>query len=212
MQAVLFDFDGVVVRSMEDHYEGWRKALAEYGIDMSPEELYAMEGAGMKELASQFIRKFNLPRDETANIIQKKRKYYEEIKKTELYPNLIDVLHWIQEKALKAGVVTSGNRERVIAALAEFGLTDHFPVIIAAEDVFDPKPSPESYLRAAALLEVEPAECIAIENSPYGITSAKLAGMKCIALTTTLSPTYLKQADVIIRDLEEVLEALKKMY
>ena len=45
IQAILFDFDGVVIRSMEDHYEGWRLALEEYDIAMAHEELYVMEGA-----------------------------------------------------------------------------------------------------------------------------------------------------------------------
>ena len=212
MQAVLFDFDGVIVRSMEDHYEGWRKTLAEYGIEMSPEELYIVEGAGMKELATQFIRKFNLPYDETSNIIRKKRLYYDQIKKNELYPFLLDVLHWAQEKALKIGLVTGGNRERVISALADFGLIDYFPVIITADDVFEPKPSPEPFLKAAHYLEVAAEDCIAIENSPFGVISAKLAGMKCIALTTTLTAMHLKQADVVAGNFQEVLEALQKMY
>jgi beta-phosphoglucomutase len=212
MQAVLFDFDGVIARSMEDHYEGWRKALQEYDIEMSPEELYIMEGAGVEELASQFTRKFNLPVEETPRIIQKKQLYYDQIKKIELYPYLIDVLQWIQEKELKAGLVTGGESDRVFDALDNFGLLNRFAVIITANDVQHTKPSPEPYLMAAHGLEVEPAECIAIENAPLGIQSAKNAGMRCIAVATTLSPMYLKMADVVADDLEKVLEILKKMY
>ena len=86
MQAILFDFDGVIIRSMEDHFECWRRALAEYEIEMLPEELYLREGAGVQELASQFTRKFNLPHDEAHNIVRMKDKYYEEVKKIEFYP------------------------------------------------------------------------------------------------------------------------------
>jgi beta-phosphoglucomutase-like phosphatase (HAD superfamily) len=137
MQAVLFDFDGVIARSMEDHYEGWRKALQEYDIEMSPEELYIMEGAGVEELASQFTRKFNLPVEETPRIIQKKQLYYDQIKKIELYPYLIDVLQWIQEKELKAGLVTGGESDRVFDALDNFGLLNRFACSIP-----NPLPSP----------------------------------------------------------------------
>jgi beta-phosphoglucomutase len=212
MQAVLFDFDGVIARSMEDHYEGWRKALEEYGIDMIPEELYILEGAGVEELASQFTRKFNLPVEETPKIIQKKQLYYDQIKKIEFYPYLIDVFEWIKEKNLKTGLVTGGERNRVFDALDNFGLSDRFEVIVTGNDVQHTKPSPEPYLMAAHELDVEPAECIAIENAPLGIQSAKNAGMRCIAVATTLSPMYLKMADVIADDLEKVLEILKKMY
>lgn len=212
MKAVLFDFDGVVVRSMEDHYEGWRRALEEYGIDMSPEELFVMEGAGVEELAGQLTRKFNLPFDEASKIIQKKRIYYDQIKKVECYPHLIDVLDWIQERELKTALVTGGDRSRVMEVLENFGLQDRFHTIVTADDVQLTKPSPEPYLKAARELDVEPAECVVIENAPRGIRSAKAAGMRCIGITTTLPRSFLKAADVIADDLLQVLDVLKKMY
>ena len=212
MQAILFDFDGVVIRSMEDHYEGWRRALEEYGIDMAPEELYLMEGSGIEELANQFTRKFNLPYDEAPNIIQKKRFYYDQIKKIEFYPNLINVTEWIKEKELKTALVTGGERYRVMETLENYGLADQFKVIVTADDVQYTKPAPEPYLKAAEILGVAPEECIVIENAPLGIRSAKNAGMRCIAVTTTLPRTFLKQADVITDNLEEVLDMLKRMY
>ncbi len=212
MRAVLFDFDGVIIRSMEDHFEGWRKALEDYGIEMSPEELFVLEGTGVEELAGQLTRKFNLPFDEAPNIIQKKRSYYEQIKKNELYPHLFDVIEWIEEKGLKVALVTGGNRDRVMETLESYGMLEHFPVIVTADDVFYTKPSPEPYLKAANLLDVEPSECVVIENAPLGIRSAKNAGMACIAISTTLPPSFLKEADVVTDNLYEVLEALKKMY
>lgn len=212
MQAVLFDFDGVVIRSMGDHYQGWRKALQEYGIDMAPEELYVMEGAGVEELATQFIRKFNIPYDQASNIINKKRIYYEQIKKIEFYPNLINVLQWIEEKELKTALVTGGERYRVMDTLENYGLADKFEVIVTSDDVQYTKPAPEPYLRAADILEVEPEACVVIENAPLGIRSAKNAGMRCIAVTTTLPRTFLAQADVVTDSLEEVLDTLKRMY
>ncbi len=212
MKAILLDFDGVVIRSMEDHYEGWRRALEEYGIEMSPEELYVLEGAALEELAVQFTRKYNLPAEEKFNILRKKRLYYDQIKKLEYYPHLIELLDWIREKNLKSGLVTGGDRGRVVEALENFGLQDRFDVIITADDVFQTKPSPEPYLKAAQTIEVEPGECVAIENAPLGILSARNAGMRCIAVATTLSPMYLKAADVVADNLEEVLKSLKKMY
>lgn len=212
MQAILFDFDGVIIRSMEDHYECWRRALEEYDIAMIPEELYLMEGNGVEEIASQFTRKFNLPYDEAPKIVQKKRLYYDQIKKIEFYPNLIDLLQWVQSKDMDVALVTGGDRDRVIDTLSDFGLLDYFKVIVTANDVRFTKPAAEPYLSAAAQLEVEPENCVVIENAPLGIQSAKAAGMRCIAITSTLSPMYLKQADVVTDNLEEALKALQKMY
>ncbi|MCB0263209.1 MAG: HAD family phosphatase [Calditrichaeota bacterium] len=212
MQAILFDFDGVIVRSMEDHFEGWRRTLAEYDIEVQPEEIYVLEGSGEEELANQFSRKFNLPYYEIPNIIERNRYHLDQISNEEIYHNLQDLLDWIDEKGMKTALVTGTKRERVIAILEKFKLMDKFMVIITADDVMFSKPAPEPYLLAAELLDVEASECVVIENAPLGVMSAKNAGMRCIALTTTLSKMHLKQADVIADDLDEALNSLKKMY
>jgi beta-phosphoglucomutase len=212
MRAILFDFDGVLVQSMEDHYAGWKKALEKYGIDMTPEELYMMEGQGVKGVASEITRKYNLSIDETRDIIENKQKYYERIKKIRFYPNLLDVLNWAKEKNLKMAVVTGGNRSRVLDALENFGLSSYFDAIITSDDVSETKPSPYPYLQAANLLEIEPRDCIVVENAPLGIRSGKSAGMKVVGVTTTLNPFYLKEADVVVMDFNELLKALKKLY
>ena len=100
MKAILFDFDGVVVKSMEIHYDGWRKVLQEYGIEMSPEELYVLEGQGLEEVASELIRKFNLPSNERRKIIEKKEYFYNQNESAALYPNLIETMDWAKEREL----------------------------------------------------------------------------------------------------------------
>ncbi len=212
MKAILLDFDGVVIRSMEDHFEGWKKALEEYDIIMSPEELFVLEGSGLEDLAHQFTRKYNLPFDEAPNIIRKKCDYYNQIKKIEFYPYLMELLNWVREREMRLGLVTGGGRDRVISTLDTLGFSDLFDVIITCDDVFTTKPSPEPYLKAAGILEIDPEDCVVIENAPLGIRSAKAAGMRCIAVTTTLSPMYLKEADIVSEDLDEALNALKRMY
>ncbi len=212
MKAILFDFDGVIVKSMESHYEGWRRTLAEYGIDMSPEELFILEGQTLETVASQIARKFNIPHEEMPRLIERKQYHYDQVKRLESYPNLIEVLQWAKEKGLKIGLVTGSTRQQVEEVLENFGIRHYFDAIVTADDKVENKPSPEPYLRAAHLLQVEPEECVVIENAPLGIRSAKNAGMKCIAITTTLPVAFLKEADVVVYDFQEVLDALKKLY
>ncbi len=212
MRALLFDFDGVIVRSMEDHYEGWRRALGEYGIDMAPEELYMMEGQGVKMVASELSRKYKIPVQDTNEIIKKKQLYYNQIKKIRFYPNLLDVLNWALEKELKMAVVTGGTKDRVMETLEEYGLMDYFDSIITSDDVEETKPSPQPFSKAAEILGINPEECVVIENAPLGVRSGKTANMKVVAVTTTLSPIYLKEADVVANDFRELLEVLKKLY
>ena len=212
MKAILFDFDGVVVKSMEIHYDGWRKVLQEYGIEMSPEELYVLEGQGLEEVASELIRKFNLPSNERQKIIEKKEYFYNQNESAALYPNLIETMNWAKEKELKIALVTGSHFERVDEVLCNFGIETYFDVLVTSNDVYQTKPSPEPFLRAANLLEIDPTDCVVIENSPLGIRSAKSAEMRCIAITTTLPPMFLKEADVVADNFIEVLESLKKLY
>ena len=212
MKALLFDFDGVLVKSMEDHYEGWRRALLEYGIEMNPVELFLLEGQGVKAVASQLTRKYNLPFDKTPQIIEKKMAHYERIKKIEFYPNLLDVLNWAKNMGLKMAVVTGGNRTRVVETLEEFGLAGYFGAIVTSDDIEETKPSPQPYLKAAELLSCEPEQCVVIENAPLGIRSGRNAGMKVVSITTTLSSNYLKDADFVVNDFSELRDVLKKIY
>ena len=212
MKAILFDFDGVVVKSMEIHYDGWRKVLQEYGIEMSPEELYVLEGQGLEEVASELIRKFNLPSNERRKIIEKKEYFYNQNESAALYPNLIETMDWAKERELKIALVTGIHFEHVDEVLRNFGIETYFDVLVTSNDVYQTKPSPEPFLRAANLLEIDPTDCVVIENSPLGIRSAKSAEMQCIAITTTLPPMFLKEADVVADNFIEVLESLKKLY
>lgn len=212
MKAILFDFDGVLVQSMEDHYLGWKKALKKYGIDMSPEELYMMEGQGVKAIANEISRKYNLPIEETNAIIKNKQKHYNKIRKYRYYPNLLDVLTWAREKNLLQGIVTGGDRQRVLDTLGNFGIQDFFKVIITSDEVSETKPSPQPYLLAASELKVNPADCVVVENAPLGIRSGKSAGMKVIAITTTLNAHHLREADVVVANFSDLLRTLKKLY
>jgi beta-phosphoglucomutase len=212
MRALLFDFDGVLVQSMEDHYEGWRRALEKYGIDMNPEELFMMEGQGVKGVAHEISRKYNLPLEDTSEIIKSKQDYYNKIKKIRFYPNLLDVLNWARDKELRMAVVTGGNRSRVLEALENFGLLEYFEEIVTSDDVNETKPSPQPYLLAAERIDIQPEECVVIENAPLGIRSGKSAGMQVVGVTTTLNAYHLKDADVVVSDFKELLNALKKLY
>jgi beta-phosphoglucomutase len=80
-----------------------------------------------------------------------------------------------------------------------------FDLTVAGDQIKEGKPNPEPYLTAARILRINPKDCVVVENSPFGITSAKRAGMFCIALTTSLPKEYLKKADMVVDRLEEII-------
>jgi sugar-phosphatase len=100
-------------------------------------------------------------------------------------------------------IVTSATPGLALARLQHVGM----PIpkrFITADDVVNGKPSPEPYLKGAALLGVEPADCLVFEDTPAGIRAAQAAGMKVIALQTTYPREELRAADAMVRSLEEV--------
>jgi beta-phosphoglucomutase len=179
---------------------------------MTPDELYMMEGQGIRGVANEIGRKYHLSAEDTGEIMKDKQKHYNKIKKLRHYPNLLDVLSWAADKDLKVGIVTGGTRNRVMEALDSFGIQDYFQIIVTSDEVSETKPSPEPYLLAATQLNIEAKDCVVIENAPLGIRSGKAAGMKVIGITTTLNSYHLREADVVVGNFTDLLRTLKKLY
>ncbi|GAB4180680.1 MAG: HAD family phosphatase [Calditrichia bacterium] len=208
IKGILFDFDGVIVRSMEDHYEGWKRVFKDYDVDLRPHDLFLLEGQGVELVAAQMMEKYNIPMDQLDRIIQTKKIIYEEIKDLQIYPGLKEILDYLKQKNYRIGVVTGGDKKRVLNTLNHFSLTDYFSCIITADDVTHTKPHPEPFIKGAEALGLSPEECLVVENAPLGVESARKAGCKVAAITHTLSKDHLKNADWIIDKFEELKEIL----
>lgn len=101
----------------------------------------------------------------------------------------------------------TGTRGEVVSRIFKEGLNlpeADFDVVITAESVERKKPAPDPYLKAVEMLGLRREECLVIENAPAGITSAKRAGLRCLAITTSLPESYLKEADAVLAGLEDV--------
>ena len=194
-RAILFDLDGVLVDSAAYVEEQWRRWAVGKGLAPEP-FLRVCHGRRAVETirlaaphldAEAEVAAFRP--DTTGNMLA--------IEPIEGASRLLE--------ALPAGswaVATSGPRLDAIARLRRANLP-HPRVLICAEDVADGKPSPDVYLKAAASLGVDPADCIVVEDAPAGIQAARAAEMKVIALTTTHSRADLP-ADAWARSLAAI--------
>lgn len=203
IKGVLFDFDGVAVKSMEQHYEAWIRALAEKGASIETEDFYMLEGQGVKEISNAIGRKFSLSQKDTDELGERKSFYYKQIMKLEFYPYFFELLKVLQGRKLKMGVVTGGAKSRV-TSVVENHFSDYFKCLVTVDDVKHGKPFPDPFLKGAELLELKPNECIVVENAPKGIEAAVKAGMTVIAVKTTLTEKYLDQAHFVVDDFRAV--------
>jgi beta-phosphoglucomutase len=202
-RGILFDFDGVTVKSMEQHFAAWKKALADKNKDLKEDQFFVLEGQGIKQIAETIGRQFNLNKNDISEIQELKVKYYHETVKIEIYDYFFDLIQSLRKHQLQIGVVTGGGKKRVEQVLKQY-FNGTFDCLVTIDDVEHGKPAPDPFLKGATLLGLKPEECIAVENAPLGVQSAKNAGIEVIAVTTTLPSDYLKHADHVVINFREV--------
>lgn len=202
-RAILFDFDGVLAKTMEDNFKAWKAALKDYGVDIQPEDYYPMEGLNVGEIPARLFGRYGREVADVSEVVRKKEAYYLKSHHFELYPGVTELLDELRGRKVRMAVVTAGLRDRLEASCPA-GFLDKFDAVVTGNELAEGKPSPVPYLHAAAKLNLSPGECIVVENAPLGIESAKRAGIYCIALSTTLEQKYLADADEILGSFKDL--------
>ncbi|KTD02387.1 beta-phosphoglucomutase [Legionella geestiana] len=213
--AIIFDFDGVILDSEHMHYEAYERAFKEMRIPLTY-DIYRERYLGMPDiqLIPAILRDFNLETVTLSNILEVKRKLY-----LEIIENTADLLPipgfsgFLQQVTLirPVAICTSASRREITGALEKlkaYFSASVFKPIITADDVVTGKPSPEGYLMAAELLKLPPEKCLVIEDSPKGVHAARAAGMTVCALLTTHAAHQLGEASHIAPD----YKALSRMF
>ncbi|MBI5073377.1 HAD family phosphatase [Candidatus Woesearchaeota archaeon] len=214
IKGVIFDMDGVIVDSEPLHEECEKKVMKEYGIKLTPETFAEVKGLRDKESFAYYTQKFNI-NERPEILMQKKMLLYNKLMKSRLkvYPGFKSLAKQCKQK-FKVGLATSSSKEAVSVILKEFDMKHLFDAIVTAEDVSLSKPYPESYLKIAEKLHVKANQCLVIEDTVHGITAAKTAGAKCVAVTHTFTKKRLQEtsADHIVSSLRSLkIEYMKKL-
>lgn len=204
MKAIIFDMDGVLVDSMPYHAEAWDIVLKTVGINIDRKIIYELEGVNYRQAIDIIFRRFGrVPtEEEIQEIARKKLAIFEQIERVKPFEGIKELLETLKPK-YKLAVVSGSNRKTVRATLNTF-FPDTFQVIIDGDETRISKPSPEPYLLAVRRLGISKDQCLAIENAPLGIRSAKSAGLRCLAVATYLGRECLKEADLIVNNHREL--------
>lgn len=211
LAAVIFDVDGVLVRSMERNAEAYQRTLEPLGLRIQPQEVFANEGRGSRELIDLLAKAHGVtlsgPQRDDAT-----RRHHETLASfgpMPLYPGVEELLRGLHSRGLRLALVT-GNWRAI--ALAPFGdLAALFDTVVSAEEVTRTKPDPEPYRKALEDLGVPAERAAVVENAPLGIESAKAAGLRVIAVATTNPADRLREADLVVADLRDVGRALQAL-
>lgn len=121
-----------------------------------------------------------------------------------IMPGVRKWLNYFSREHIPQAIVSSTTRRNICAIMGGLNIGGHFRTIVSAEDVDMGKPAPDPFLLASAQLCAERARCIVLEDTAHGIRAAKLAGMYCIAVTTTQNRESLKDADLVLDSLDGI--------
>jgi beta-phosphoglucomutase len=222
LQAIVFDFDGVIADSEPLHLKAYQQALAEEGIALSRDEYFARylgyDDVGMLEALS---RDRGLPatsRHITALVARKGEKLQAMLDGGEvLFPGAAAFVR-TAAAAVPIAIASGALRHEIVQIVVGAGLGDLFTTIVASGDTPESKPSPGPYLlafeqlRQASGSQLDPRRCVAIEDSVWGLESASAAGLRCVGVTTSYAADQLAGAELIVAGLHELtVEALDRL-
>ncbi len=183
-KAWLFDLDGTIVDTMPLHYRSYAALMRDHGGELTPAAFDAHVGPPARVAIPLFARAAGLDPaslPDLADLHARKKTLFRELLERNPPPLLpAGRLLASLPPGVRAAVVTSGNRDGATAILAAIGLSDRLDAIVTGDDVARGKPDPEPYAMARRALGAAPADCLAFEDHPDGIASARAAGVDTI--------------------------------
>lgn len=218
IKAIFFDFNGVIIDDEKIQLKAYQQLLRDHDINLTDEWYYG--GLGMDDRT--FVRYIYSRAGKTVDdsllkqLIETKTVLHREIIKDEL-PFFPGVLTFLKTTArhFSLGLVSMSNKDEVDYVFERAHLGRLFSVVVTAEDASVCKPAPDGYLSGLnklnekrgreRLLPLLPAECLAIEDAPPGIESARAAGMRTLGVTNTVGEDALRAAgaDVVTHSLSD---------
>jgi len=175
MTAWIFDFDGVLVNTMEAHFASYGRALAEAGVPIDRARFFSQAGMTGREQIAWFARAAGKAIDVEAVYLRKGEIARESTVVPQPIPANIELLRLLRAGGHRAAIASGSSRPSIEPVMRTLGI--QADALVTAEDVTRGKPHPDLFLAAAARLGAEPADCIVVEDSDVGIECARAAGM-----------------------------------
>lgn len=213
VEAVVFDFDGVIVDTEPLHYASFQRLLEPLGLGFSWEE-YVETYMGFDD-RDAFIEAFKgseagLDPVRLQELIDRKADVFQEVIRDGIssYPGVVSLIKTIRDHRVPLAISSGALRSDITPILERLDITDCFDIIVTAEDVARSKPDPECYSLALTRLnryhsiDLRPEQVLAIEDTPAGISAAKDAGLRAIAVTNSYPADHLSRADHIVKNLD----------
>jgi beta-phosphoglucomutase len=216
-KAVIFDWDGTLADTKDLVLASFRKALEDLPVEVDEKLIKSLMGKRAKEIFYVVLQKSGMSfNDETINELVEKRVEAElELGScVELRDGALDLLSSLKGK-VKLALASMNNKQVIENMLNSCGLKDFFDIVLSADEVSEPKPDPEIFLKCASKLRLEPTVIVVVEDSTFGVRAAKAANMNCIAVISGVSnrnELELEKPDLIIGSVKEKEKILRFVF
>lgn len=184
-KAVIFDNDGTLVDSMPVHYIAWHDAFKHHGLTFTEDKFYSLAGVPAADIVHRIMDEQHEQQElehrhtSVAAVLETRQERLEAVlKKTRKVAVVADILDDAIARKIPVALASGGERGDVLASLAFAGVDDAvFQAIVTAEDVSNGKPDPETFLKAARQMGIDPKDCIGLEDGDKGLEALDSAGM-----------------------------------
>jgi len=175
-RALIFDLDGTLSNSLPVHVETWNQIGKKYGFKFDPQILMEMTGRPTIEFARRIVEQFKVDEDPEKIVRIKQQSFWDLAHLLKPVDEIISIVKQYYGK-LPMAVGTGASRKSTEVQLAALNLAGYFDAVVSANDVTGHKPQPDTFLKCARLMGVEPKFCQVFEDGDLGIEAAKKAGM-----------------------------------
>lgn len=214
-RAVLFDMDGTLYDSMDNHADAWMRLVTELGIKASREEFFAYEGCTGRHILNLLYNRaygHGISPEEADRLYSIKTCYFREYPEPKPFPQMQRLVAGLLSHGVTTVLVTGSGQMSLIERLAR-DFPGAFPVerCVTARNVSHGKPHPEPFLKGLTMAGVSASEAVAVDNAPLGVRSASDAGIFTVGLVTGPVPAGQLRAggaDVVFKGPEELCRAL----
>jgi beta-phosphoglucomutase-like phosphatase (HAD superfamily) len=189
--AIIFDMDGLLLDSERMFRIVWQLAATDLGVEMNDAIFFSLIGLNRRSAEARLKSVYGPTWDHEA-LNSRIDHHWHAIGGHDAIPvksGVTELLDHLDASSLPRAVATSTPRLNAEQKLTKVGLLDRFHGLVGGDEVAAGKPAPDPYLKAAALLNVDPARCLALEDSPNGLRAARAAGMTVIMVPDLIAPT-----------------------
>lgn len=202
--AVIWDLDGVVLDSAEEHRKAWHRLAEDEGITFTDEDFWATFGKRNQDIIPHYWQVKST--EHYQELADRKEAYFREFVRASaaFLPGAEELMHNLHEAGFKQALGTSTPIKNIELISELLGLKRYLSALVSGESVPHGKPAPDIFLKAAGELGVAPENCVVIEDAVAGVQAAHAGNMKCISVAGERDLPGLRAAELMVRDLTEV--------